>query len=71
MSKNYIAIVKGTTVTIKDSSTGSGICTWNAGTHPSGGTPTQALVQGDEVHVYYSNGKVGIFTIRGSGKRWI
>jgi hypothetical protein len=70
MSKNYIAVIKGTTITIKDTSTGSDIATWNAGTH-LGGTPTQALVQGDEVHVHYSNGKVGIFTIRGSGKRYI
>jgi len=70
MSKNFIAILKGTTVTIKDSSTGSGVCVWNAGTE-SGGTPTQALVQGDEVHVYYNNGRVKIFTLRGSGKRII
>jgi hypothetical protein len=67
MSNNYIAILQGTFVVIKDSN-GSGVCTWNADISGTG-KPTQALIRGDEVQVTYSDGKIGLFTIHGSGKR--
>ena len=66
--RNLVATTSGRTVYIKNTN-GSGVCTWNA----QGGGPsdklTHALIQGDEVHCYWSNGKVGIHTIHGSGKR--
>jgi hypothetical protein len=66
--RQLVATTSGNTVYVKDTN-GSGVATWNA----QGGSPdaklTHALLQGDEVHCYWSNGRVGIHDIWGSGKR--
>jgi len=66
--RKLVATTSGKTVYIKDSN-GSGVTTWGAQGGGPGDKLTHALIQGDEVHCYWSNGKVGIHSIYGSGKR--
>ena len=69
MSNNLVATIKdGHTVVVKQTN-GSTKATFKVQGSGPGITLTHALIQGDEVHSYWNNGKVTVTNLYGSTKR--
>ena len=70
-NRKLIAKVSGKTVFLHDATTGSGTGSFTAQDRIGTNGPTHAIVQGDEVLVYFASGTVGIWKLSGGGLRYV